>query len=760
MDQKVKGLVSQMTLEEKASFCDGATFWTTKALERLGIPAVTLTDGPHGVRKQVTSMDHLGLNKSEPATCFPSAVGMASSWDRDMLRKVGEALGQEAQTENVQILLGPGVNIKRSPLCGRNFEYFSEDPYLTGELAASYIQGVQSQGVGTSIKHFAVNNQEHRRMTTNSIIDERTLREIYLTGFEKAVKQAQPWTVMSSYNKVNGTYASENERLLTDILKKEWGHEGFVVSDWGAVNETVASIQSGLGLVMPSDSGISTQKIIAAVTSGELPMGKLDQSVERVLSVILRAAELHKADATYDREAHHQLAREVASETMVLLKNEGALLPLQKKGKISVIGELAVNVRFQGGGSSHMNPTKLDNLLTEMQAIGGAGTDILYSQGYELSSDEDNEQLTVEALGLASTSDVAIVCLGLPERYESEGFDRKHLNLPDNQVRLLERIAAVQSNVVVVLSNGAPVVMPWLGSAKAVLEAYLGGQAASGAIADLLFGESNPCGKLAETFPQELQHNPSALFFQGEGDQVEYREGIFVGYRYYDAKKLEPLFPFGHGLSYTTFQYTDLQVDQECFIDTEEVQVRVKVKNTGSRYGKEIVQLYVSDKQSSVIRPEKELKGFAKVALHPGEEMIVGFTLDRRSFAYYNTELKDWHVETGGFTILVGRSSHDILLQTSVQVESTALTVPVFHRNSTMGDIMANPKAASVLSGMIGNMGFKEEDTQPSDTVTADMLQALAQYMPLRALISFSNGALTEERLSQMLQQLNEAVRS
>jgi beta-glucosidase len=759
VEKNIKELISQLTLEEKADLCTGASFWRTHGIERLGIPPIILTDGPHGVRKQAGNVDHLGLNESEPATCFPSAVGLASSWNRELLRTVGEALGQEAQAEDVGILLGPGANIKRSPLCGRNFEYFSEDPYLTGELAASYIEGVQSQGVGTSLKHFAVNNQEYRRMTTDAVVDERTLREIYLTGFEKAVKQAQPWTVMSSYNRINGTYASENEILLTDILKKEWGHEGFVVSDWGAVNEADESIKSGLGLSMPSDNGEGSKKIIAAVMGGKLPLEVLDASLERLLTVIMKAVELQQADAVYDKEAHHLLAREVARETMVLLKNNGDILPLSKNGSIAVIGELAEKVRFQGGGSSHIKPTKLDNIVKELKAVAGAEADIQYVQGYDLSSDEENEALAEEASKLAAQADVAVLFLGLPERYESEGFDRKHLNLPANQVELLKKISSVQPRVVVVLSNGAPVVMPWLEHTQAVLEAYLGGQAAGGAIADLLFGEANPSGKLAETFPHSLKHNPSSLFFPGDGDRVEYREGIFVGYRYYDAKDIEPLFPFGYGLSYTSFEYSDLVVDKSECKDDETVQVQVKVKNTGSRFGKEIVQLYVTDKESSVTRPEKELKDFAKVALQPGEEKTVVFTLNKRSFAYYNVDLKDWHVESGEFGILIGRSSRDIMLQTSVQVVSTTELVPVFHRNSTLGDIMANPKTLPVLA-MLQSMAPKEEDMQPSSAVSQEMMQASMQYMPIRALIPFSNGAMTEDTLGYLLQQLNNAVKA
>ncbi|WP_082360639.1 beta-glucosidase family protein [Bacillus sp. FJAT-28004] len=754
MEQKISEWIAQMTLEEKAGLCSGDSFWTTKEIERLGIPSIMMTDGPHGVRKQAGQADHLGLNESAPATCFPSAAGLASTWDRELIRRVGEALGKESQAEGVSILLGPGANIKRSPLCGRNFEYFSEDPYLTGEMAASHIGGVQSQGVGSSLKHFAVNNQEHRRMTTDAVVDERSLREIYLTGFETAVKKSQPWTVMSAYNKLNGTYCSENEYLLNDILKKEWGHEGIVVSDWGAVNEAVDSVAAGMELEMPASHGIGLAKIVEAVRSGKLSEDALNRSVGRLLSVVLKAVDNKKTDSTYDKEAHHRLARETARDTMVLLKNEGNILPLPKKGRIAIIGALAEKVRYQGGGSSHVNPTKLDDIREEFAKSTGGAADILFARGYELDSDETVESLVEEAMARAKEADTAVVFLGLPDRYESEGYDRTHLDLPANQIRLIERLAAVQPNVIVVLSNGAPIVMPWIGSVKAVLEAYLGGQALGGAIADLLFGDVNPNGKLAETFPKTLKHNPSHPFFPGEGDRVEYREGLFVGYRYYDAKEIEPLFPFGHGLSYTTFAYSELKLDRTEITDQETVQASVKVKNTGSRFGKETVQLYVSAKDSAVIRPEKELKGFAKVALEPDEEKTVIFTLDKRSFAFYDVEFKDWHAETGAYDVLIGRSSRNIELQVTVNVQSTTEIVPTFNRNTTMGALMSDPRTIPVLLELQSKM----PQTVSSEAVSGEMMMAMMRYLPLRALLPFSGGAMNEETLSGMLEQLRSAV--
>ncbi|MGG1617749.1 beta-glucosidase [Paenibacillus sp. NRS-1781] len=759
MDRDIKNMVRQMALYEKAELCSGASFWSTQAVDRLGIPSIILTDGPHGLRKQDGESDHLGLNESVPSTCFPSAAGLASSWNRELVQLVGEAIGKEAQAEDVAIVLGPAANIKRSPLCGRNFEYFSEDPYLTGELAAAHIAGVQSQGVGTSLKHFAVNNQEHRRMTTDAIVDERTLREIYLTGFEKAVKQSQPWTVMSAYNKVNGSYVSENEYLLTTILKEEWGHEGFVVSDWAAVSEIVASIAGGMELEMPSSNGEGPKQIVEAVNHGKLSEEKLDQAVERLLHVIFKVVDSKRENASYDQTTHHQLAREVARETMVLLKNENQILPLKKEGKIAIIGQMSEKVRYQGGGSSHIKPTQLDSIYEQITISAGPAASITYKQGYDQDSDESDQSMLDEAINAAAASDIAVLVVGLPDRYESEGYDRSHLDMPLNQQQLISAVAAVQPNVVVVLCNGSPILMPWLKDVKAVLEGYLGGQAAGGAIADLLFGDANPSGKLAETFPQSLKHNPSYLFFPGDGDRVEYREGIYVGYRYYDTKDIEPLFPFGYGLSYTQFEYSHLTVSQTEMNDTETLSVTVNVKNTGSVFGKEVVQLYVHDCESTVSRPEKELKDFAKVALKPGEEKTITFTLDKRSFAHYSVEHKDWQVESGEFDILLGSSSRHIALQTKVMVESTTREIaPVYDRNTALGELLSNPKTTAVLAQMQG-MAPQGAENAHSDAVSAEMIQASMRYMPLRALIPFTGGALTEETLSMLLEHLNAAVR-
>ncbi|PHD59500.1 glycosyl hydrolase [Bacillus toyonensis] len=759
MKRDIKKIISEMTLEEKASLCSGLDFWNTKGIERLGIPSIMVTDGPHGLRKQAEGADHLGIYNSIPSTCFPSAVGLASTWNKDLIHEVGVALGEECQAEHVGVLLGPGANIKRSPLCGRNFEYFSEDPYLSSQMAINHVKGVQSQGIGTSLKHFAANNQEHRRMSVDAIVDERTLREIYLASFEDVIKEAQPWTVMSAYNKVNGEYASENNYLLHDILKDEWGFEGFVVSDWGAVNERVASLANGLELEMPSGFGIGEKKIIDAIHCGELSVEKLDQAVERLLYIIFKAYDNQLENATYSKDMHHQLAREVASESMVMLQNEDSILPLKKEGTVAVIGEFAKQPRYQGGGSSHINPTKLASIFEELEMVSGEKTNILFAQGYDLASDDVDENLINEAKKIAESADTAVLFVGLPDHYESEGFDRKHLQMPENHVQLIEAIAEVQSNIVVVLSNGAPIEMPWIGKVKGILEGYLGGQALGGAIADLLFGDANPSGKLAETFPEVLSDNPSYLNFPGEGDKVEYKEGVFVGYRYYDAKNIEPLFPFGFGLSYTNFEYSKLSISKNEIKDTDTVSVLVNVKNAGSIAGREIVQLYIKDVESSMIRPEKELKGFEKIELQPGEEKTVSFTLNNRSFAYYNVEMKDWHVETGEFEILVGKSSREIVLQDNIFVQSTTIIKKTVHRNTLLGDIFADrmlaPIAKELMEKALKDSPFASMAEGDSDA--SEMMDAMLNYMPLRALVNFSAGAFTEEMLSEIIELLKDA---
>ncbi|MBS7634102.1 glycoside hydrolase family 3 C-terminal domain-containing protein [Candidatus Bathyarchaeota archaeon] len=751
----IKELISRMTLEEKACLCSGLGFWHTKPVERLKIPSIMMTDEPHGLRKQEREGD---FEKSVPATCFPTAVTLASSWDRKLMEKVGSAIGEECQAEGVSILLGPGVNIKRSPLCGRNFEYYSEDPFLSSEIALHFIKGVQSQGVGACIKHFCANNQEHRRLTIDVKADERTLREIYLASFERAVKEGKPWAVMCAYNKVNGEYCSENKHLLNDILKEEWGFEGLVVSDWGAVNERVKGLLAGLGLQMPYDGGFGDKKIIEAVKRGELPEDVLDRAVERILRIVFRAVENRRENASYDKFAHHNLAREAARECFVLLKNEDNILPLRKEGTIALIGAFAKKPRYQGGGSSRVNPTMLDNAYDEILKMVEGKAKVLYADGYRLDSDEIDEKLIEEAKETAKNSDVAVIFAGLPERYESEGYDRPNMKMPENHNRLIEEVSEVQCNLVVVLSNGAPVEMPWINKVKGVLETYLGGQAWGGAVADVLFGVVSPSGKLAETFPKKLSDNPSHLNFPGEDDIVEYREGIFVGYRYYDKKEMDVLFPFGHGLSYTTFEYSNLVLDKKEMTDQDVLRVSVKVKNTGKTPGKEIVQLYVRDVKSSVIRPEKELKGFEKVEVKPWEEKEVVFILDRRAFAYYNVDIKDWHVESGEFEILIGRSSRDIVLKDTVYVKSTVQIRKKFHRNSTIGDIMEDPIASKVFGSMLHQFIQHTPFAAAPEGSILKMLSEMMKYMPLRFLVSFTNGAVTEEMLENLIQRINQEI--
>jgi len=748
MERDIKKLILQMTLEEKASLCSGLDFWHTKPIERLGIPSIRMSDGPHGLRKEETM-----FSKTVPATCFPPASYLSASWDRNLIERVGKAIGEECQAENVQILLGPGVNIKRSPLCGRNFEYYSEDPLLSSEMAKHFIKGVQSEGVGTSIKHFAVNNQEHRRLTVSAEVDERTLIEIYLASFEKAVKEAKPWTVMCSYNRVNGVYASENEFLLTKVLREEWGFEGFVVSDWGAVNDRVKGLSAGLDLQMPYDGGWGDKKIIEAVKKGELPEEVLDKVVERILNIVFKAIENKKENATYDKEAHHRIAREVARECFVLLKNEEKILPLKKEGRIGLIGAFARKPQIQGGGSAHVNPTMVDDAVEEIKKLVEGKAEIIYADGYKIETDEVDEKLIEEAKEVAKKSDVVVIFAGLPERYESEGFDRPHMKMPENHNRLIEEIAKINKNVVVVLSNGAPIEMPWVDKIKAILETYRGGQAWGGAVADVLFGVVSPSGKLPETFPKKLSDNPSYLFFPGEGDRSEYREGIFVGYRYYDKKEMEVLFPFGHGLSYTTFEYSDISLDKKEMTDEEILRVKVKVKNTGDMKGKEIVQLYVRDVKSSVIRPDKELKGFVKVELEPKEEKEVTFELDKRAFAYYNVEIKDWYVETGEFEILIGRSSRDIVLKDTVFVRSTKQIKRKYHINSTIGDILDDPSASIKFQNVLKQFAslFPQFSTEEGIMNIAEMIK----YTPLRGLIHFGGGKFTEEMLNDLLKELN-----
>lgn len=756
MKRDVKAIVKQMTLEEKAGMCSGKDFWHLKSVERLGIPEVMVSDGPHGLRKQDKEADHLGANESIKAVCFPTACATACSFDRELLETLGETLGEECQAENLSVILGPAVNIKRSPLCGRNFEYFSEDPYLASQMAAAHIKGVQSKNVGTSIKHFAANNQEHRRMSCSSEIDERTFREIYLAAFETAVKESRPDTVMCSYNKINGTFASEDHRLLTEILRDEWGFEGYVMSDWGAVNDRVKGLEAGLDLEMPASGGHTDGEIVEAVRSGELKEEVLDTAVERILNIIFKFTD-NRQPGNFDREEDHKLAGKIARESMVLLKNDG-ILPLKENGqKIAFIGKFAEKPRFQGGGSSHINSFKVTGALEAVKKYA----DVSYAQGYDVKEDKADEAMLAEAVAAAENADIAVIFAGLPDAFESEGYDREHMRMPECQNRLIAEIVKVQPNTVVVLHNGSPVEMPWADDVKGILESYLCGQAVGEAQVDLLFGRANPCGKLAETIPYKLSDNPSYLNFPGDGKTVEYREGVFVGYRYYDTKEMPVRYPFGYGLSYTTFAYSDLKLSAKEIKDTDRLTVSLKVKNTGDMAGREIVQLYVADKTGVVSRPVKELKNFAKVELEPGEEKTVIMELDKRSFAWYNTEISDWYAATGTYEILVGSSSRDIHLRDAVQIVSTTEIPVKIHMNTTVAELLAEPKAKEIMGGllktMMENIGAGDDgESAASEAISPEMSLKMMENSPLRTFRSFA-GVSTRE-VQELIAKLQAAV--
>lgn len=747
-------ILSQMTLEEKAALCSGGDFWHTKPLERFNVPAVMMCDGPHGLRKQGEDADHLGINDSIKAVCFPTAAALASSFDRSLLRTLGEVLGEECQTEDISMLLGPGLNIKRSPLCGRNFEYFSEDPYLTGQLAAAYVKGLQGKGIAACPKHFAANNQETLRMSGSSQVDERTLHEIYLSAFEDMVKESAPRSIMCSYNQINGAYASENRELLTEILRDQWGFTGFVVTDWGAGKDRVKGIAAGVDLEMPGrDNPDQVAKIVAAVENGELSAEQLDQAVSRVLTYVKGYLDARQPNAKMDLAADHALSAQLAAECAVLLKNEGEVLPLSKEQQVAFIGGFACTPRYQGAGSSHINSYHVTGAV---EAAQSAGYSVTFAQGYQPQTADTDPILLEQAVECAKQADVAVIFAGLPDSYESEGFDRTSMEMPANQNALIEAVAAANPNTVVVLHNGSPVEMAWADQVAAILELYLGGEGVGEAAVKLLYGEANPSGKLAETFPAKLEDNPSYLNFPGEDGIVEYREGIFVGYRYYDKKKMAVRFPFGHGLSYTGFTYTDVQLDKTCLTDAETLVVTCKVKNTGARSGKEVIQLYVRDEQSRVNRPIRELKGFEKVELAPGEERTVSFTLGKKAFAYYEPKIHDWFVESGTYTIEIGSSSRDIRLSAQVTVEGT-VTLPVhFTPFSTFGQILATPKGQAlvgkIFQGFSTGAAGQHRDMEGT-AASIQTMQSMMMDMTLDAVSKFVG--MTDEQVNGILTQLN-----
>ena len=784
---EIQSLLDKLTLDEKAQLCSGSDFWHLHGIDHLDLPSIMVTDGPHGLRKQPEEADHIGLAESVAATCFPTASGLAATWNIDLIKKVGVTLAKECRTEQVSVILGPGVNIKRHPLGGRNFEYFSEDPFLTGKLASGLIEGIQSEGIGTSIKHFAVNNHETGRMVVDAIVDERTLREIYLPGFEIPIKESKPWTVMCSYNKVDGTYLSENHRLLTEILRDEWGFDGIVMTDWGATNQRIEGIKAGLDLEMPASGRLNTDRIIKAVQSGELSNGELDACVTRLLALILKSRRLLNDNHQHSANEHHQVAKLAALEACVLLKNEQQNLPLSTSDKVGVIGALAEDTRYQGSGSSQINPTHLDQPL---EAISLLNAGVEYVPGYKLIGATPKSFID-DAIALAENMDNIILIVGLTRECESEGFDRTHLDLPEGQIALLEALSLFHHKITLVLQNGAPVVLPDVSKIPSILETYLGGQAGASAMADILFGICNPSGKLAETFPRRLEDVPGHAWFPGTNRQSQYREGIWVGYRFFNTTRNPVAYPFGHGLSYTQFDYSNLVVanTDELKPDQEmKVAVIATIKNTGDRAGSEVVQLYVGQQDPSVHRPTRELKAFCKVHLEPGQEHEVALNLDFRSFARWDTLINDWIVEAGSYTIDIGASVEDIRLShilhlggdervvdsdpllrpyfepANLDFNDAAFTallgrpipepVPIrpFQFNSTLLEVEQNwlgRKLKQQVQKMM-NAQFGE----PSDH-NKMVIEAIVAEMPLRTMVLMSQGKLSPKLMARLIHVMN-----
>jgi beta-glucosidase len=734
----INSLLTQLTLAEKASLTSGSAFWYTTPVDRLGIPRIMVSDGPHGLRAQPGEGDHVGLGGSLPATCFPTASAIASSWNPDLLHRIGTALGREARACHLSVILGPGINMKRSPLCGRNFEYFSEDPFLAGELAVGIVDGIQSQGVGVSVKHFAANNQEDDRLRVDAQVDERTLREIYLPAFERVVKASAPWTIMCSYNKINGLSASENPWLLTEVLRGEWGFQGVVVSDWGAVYHRAPALLAGLDLEMPPAPG-SPGAVVAAVQSGELPEHVLDTRVRAVLKLVTKGMPVLELDESFDEDAHHALAREAAAESIVLLKNDGTL-PLARDASIAVIGEFARTPRFQGAGSSQVNPTRVDAVQDELAAVYG---DVPFAAGYGIGETANDATLLAEAIDTATSADTVIMLLGLPGADESEGFDRTHMNLPANQLAALRAVSAANPDVVVVLVNGSTVLLDTVTPhATALLEAWLGGQAGGAAIVDVLTGRVNPSGRLAESIPHRLEDNSSYLNFPGDSQVVRYGEGLFIGYRGYDMCGQDVAFPFGFGLSYTTFELSQLEVTTSGSVSEGNLAatVTVVVTNTGQATGAEVVQVYVRDPESSVRRPVRELKGFAKVELQPGESQRVSVTLDQRAFSFWSLLHHRWVVESGEFTVEVGRHSRDLPLSQTVAVDAPSLAMPLT-RDSTLHEWMSDAVGRQILGDAVAA-------GQPSAVMDEELLSVVGT-MPMSTLANFGGMSLDHHALDE-----------
>ncbi|MDB4106495.1 glycoside hydrolase family 3 C-terminal domain-containing protein [Alphaproteobacteria bacterium] len=782
--QDADQLVAQMTLPEKASLMSGSSFWHLQPIAHLGLNKVMVSDGPHGLRKQGQHADHLGMQASVPATCFPTAVTLASSWDVKLIFAVGAAIGRECQAENVSVLLAPGINMKRNPLCGRNFEYYSEDPYMAGQMAIGFIAGVQSTGTGTSLKHFAVNNQEVDRMVVDTLVDRRTLFEIYLPAFEMSVREAQPWTLMCAYNRLNGIYCSEHEELLTGILRDRWGFHGLVMTDWGAVDNRTNGIAAGLELEMPSSGGLNDRAAIVAVEDGSLGLADLDQAASRVTQMIL-AAQHNDLPCEVDFEAHHALAQRAAAEGAVLLKNDSGILPLAKTGSLALIGGFAQTPRFQGAGSSQVNAFQIDTPLQAMQDRLGADQ-VIYAQGFDVELAACDDALIAQAVAAAQQAERAVLMVGLPALFEAEGFDRAHLRQPLQLDTLVEAVCAVNPNTVIVLSNGAPIEMPWLSQAGAVLELYLAGQAGAGALVDLLFGDISPSGKLAETFPLGLNDSPSQENFANHPRQLVYREGLNVGYRYFLTHDKPVLFPFGHGLSYTQFDYSKPRITAPWSPETGSVEVAIDITNSGKCAAAEIVQLYVHDVQSTAYRPERELKGFQKIQLQAGETASLNFTLDQRAFAYFDVSTDDWEIEAGDFEILFAASSVDVRARLALHLNEdmgrniARLTEPPYtlmddaalrtlgltitppdnirpyHANTTLGDIRHHWLGKRLVAGVFKAVGATLGEASNKDTaVLKKMREEMVLSMRLSTVRNMSNGALTPKRFAMLLHVLN-----
>jgi beta-glucosidase len=749
----IRNIINQLTLEEKASLCSLKNFWQTQDIERLGIPSITLTDGPYGVAKRLS-----GFSDVIPSTCFPTSSALSSSWDVDLIYSVGEAIGEECQAEDVQILLGPAMNIQRTPLGGRNFEYYSEDPVLSGEIAASFIQGLQSQGIGACVKHYLANNQEYHRQIINNIIDAQALNEIYLHNFEIAVKKGNPLAAMAAYNSVNGTPCSENTYFLTDVLRNEWNFDGLVISDWFGINSIVDALNAGVDLEAPYSYGINSKNIIEAVLTGILDVSVLDKAVEDILNVVFKVTQDKKENATYDKGKHNDLAREAAENSMVLLKNKHNILPLKKEKlknkKIAIIGEYAKEPKYQGKGSSEVTPTMLESAYDEINKLVGNSIKLHYSKGYNTSDEiiDDDEALLRDSKKIAKESDVVILFVGTSKSSDSEDIDRKNIDLPDNQIKLIKEIGKIHKNVIVVLSNGSPVsISPWGKYVDAILEAWLAGQASGGAITDILFGIVTPSGKLSSTFPIKLSDIPTYLDYVDPGNNLEYKEGIFVGYRYYDKKNMEVEFPFGFGLSYTTFAYSDLVLNKDVVKDNDTLEVKLKIKNTGRYFGKEIIQLYIKNLISTSPKPKKELKAFTKVALFPGEEKEVSFILNTNDFSHYDMTSNNWVAESGPYEILVGKSSRDIVLSKNLYVQSSYVPKIAYTQNTLMGDFLKNPTSKPIIEPFL----IKAAQNIMPDEIERNQFLEYLKSIPIRKLIIISQGTFTDEMLADLLKSIN-----